>query len=74
MSRFLTRALFWRGALSAILWWKLAQGRTDSWGVGLEGAHLRLHVLDARRPVAAAVRVAEQHVARMFGLRLATEP
>lgn len=42
--------------------------------VGLEGARLRLHVLDTRRPVVAEVRVAERHVARMFGLRLAVEP
>lgn len=41
--------------------------------VGLEGAHLRLHVLDMRRPIAAEVRIAERHVARMFGLRLAVE-
>ncbi|MDO9226789.1 MAG: Na+/H+ antiporter subunit E [Pseudomonadota bacterium] len=39
--------------------------------VGLEGAHLRLHVLDTRRDMLAEVRVAERHVARMFGLRLA---
>lgn len=164
MTRFLTRALFWRGALFAVLWWILVQGRADSWAVGLvsvalavaaslallpprgkppswrglagylafflaqsvrggvqvagmalrprldlrpgvleitlrlpdgagrvvlantlnllpgtlsvglEGARLRLHVLDTRRPVAAEVRVAERHVARMFGLRLAAEP
>ncbi len=28
------RAALWRGALFAVLWWALTDGRTDSWGVG----------------------------------------
>lgn len=39
--------------------------------VGLDGAHLRLHVLDARRPTVAEVRATERPVARMLGLQLA---
>jgi multicomponent Na+:H+ antiporter subunit E len=160
----LSRTLLWRGALFSALWWILAQGRADSWGLGLvsvilalttslillppggnrlswrglagylafflaqsvrggiqvagmelrprldlrpgvleitlrlpegvgrvllantlnllpgtlslglEGALLRLHVLNKRRPVTAEVRAAEQRVARMLGLRLGPEP
>ncbi len=36
-------------------------------GVGLDEARLRLHVLDARLPVAAEARVLEAHIARLFG-------
>jgi hypothetical protein len=39
--------------------------------VSLEGEHLRLNVLDTRRPIVAEVRAAERHVARMLGLQLA---
>lgn len=28
------RAFLWRGALFALLWWALTDGRPDSWGVG----------------------------------------
>lgn len=28
------RAVLWRSALFALLWWALTDGRTDSWGVG----------------------------------------
>lgn len=37
--------------------------------VALEGARIRLHVLDTRRPIESEVRDAERHVARLFGLR-----
>ena len=30
----IARAVLWRGALFAVLWWVLAEGRADSWGVG----------------------------------------
>ena len=30
----IARAVLWRGALFAVLWWVLAGGRADSWGVG----------------------------------------
>lgn len=36
--------------------------------VGLEGRHLRLHVLDRRQPIEDEVRRAEAHVARLFGV------
>ncbi len=36
-------------------------------GVRLDGARLRLHVLDARLPVAAEARALEAHIARLFG-------
>ncbi len=36
-------------------------------GVRLDEARLRLHVLDARLPVAAEARVLEAHIARLFG-------
>lgn len=32
--RRIARAVLWRGALFAALWWVLAGGRADSWGVG----------------------------------------
>jgi multicomponent Na+:H+ antiporter subunit E len=35
-------------------------------GVGLDAARLRLHVLDARLPVAAEARALEAHIARLF--------
>ena len=28
------RAVLWRGALFALLWWALTDGRPGSWGVG----------------------------------------
>ena len=37
-------------------------------GVRLDGARLKLHVLDARLPVAEEVRVLEAHIARLFGV------
>lgn len=36
-------------------------------GVDLDAARLRLHVLDARLPVAAEARALEAHIARLFG-------
>ncbi|MDP2171212.1 MAG: Na+/H+ antiporter subunit E [Rhodocyclaceae bacterium] len=36
-------------------------------GVRLDAATLRLHVLDARLPVAAEARALEAHIARLFG-------
>lgn len=36
-------------------------------GVNLDAARLRLHVLDARLPVAAEARALEAHIARLFG-------
>jgi multicomponent Na+:H+ antiporter subunit E len=43
------RALLWRSALFAALWWALTDGRTDSWGVGsvsiLAAASLSLRLL-----------------------------
>lgn len=39
--------------------------------MGLEGEHLRLHVLDTHRPIVAEMRTAERRVARMLGLQLA---
>lgn len=36
-------------------------------GVSLEEARLRIHVLDARMPVAAELRALETHIARLFG-------
>lgn len=35
-------------------------------GVGIDGARLKLHVLDARLPVAAETRALEAHIARLF--------
>lgn len=29
-----TWAVLWRGTLFALLWWALAEGRADSWGMG----------------------------------------
>lgn len=43
------RAVLWRSALFAGLWWVLSNGRTDSWGVGsvsvVAAAILSLHLL-----------------------------
>lgn len=43
------RATLWRGALFALLWWALTDGRADSWGVGsvsvLAAVSLSLHLL-----------------------------
>jgi len=36
-------------------------------GVRLDEARLRVHVLDARMPVAAELRALEAHIARLFG-------
>lgn len=36
-------------------------------GLALDGARLRLHVLDTRLPVAAEVRALEERIARLFG-------
>lgn len=36
-------------------------------GVSLDEARLRIHVLDARLPVAAELRALEAHIARLFG-------
>jgi multicomponent Na+:H+ antiporter subunit E len=36
------RALLWRSALLAVLWFILTEGRTDSWGVGVISATLAL--------------------------------
>jgi len=37
-------------------------------GVSLDEARLRVHVLDARMPVAAELRALEAHIARLFGV------
>lgn len=37
-------------------------------GVGLDASRLRLHVIDARLPVAAEARVLEAHIARLYGV------
>lgn len=37
-------------------------------GVRLDGARLKLHVLDERLPVAAEARALEAHIARLFGV------
>ena len=39
--------------------------------MGLEGAPLRLHVLDTRHPIVAEMRTAERQLVRMLGLQLA---
>lgn len=43
------RAVLWRSALFALLWWALTDGRVDSWGLGsvsiLAAAILSLHLL-----------------------------